>query len=169
MRVICDYCGRETEKSTGHVNRAKKINSKLYCDRTCAGKAKRHNKSQKELKKEKAEYDKQYREKNREVLKKKNQAYNKTKAGRATQKRNREKMKEKHLAYCRTPEYRAWKKEYDKKHRAKKNYGEYWESAIILNQLEEFIDNREVKQELGLINKSQNRKRKLNNYGKAKC
>lgn len=48
---------------------------------------------------------------------------------------------------------------YDRKYRAKKLYGEYWESSIILNEIQKEYDNRIVKQENNLINKSQKRKR----------
>ena len=73
----------------------------------------------------KAAYDKIYREKNKELIKEKKRAYNKTKAGREMQKRSRDKRKQQHLEYCRTDKYKAYKKEYDKKYLAKKKYGEF--------------------------------------------
>jgi Ni,Fe-hydrogenase III large subunit len=111
-------------------------------------------------KEQKREYDRIYREKNKELIKKKKQVYNKSPAGRAMQKRSREKRRDYHLEYCRTEKYKAWKKEYDKEHRAKKKYGEFWESAILLNQISDIVDNRQAVQEKRTINKAQKRKRK---------
>lgn len=165
MIIQCNYCGKSVEKETGHVNRAKKLGNGLYCNQRCSGAAKRHGKTIEQLKEEKRLYDIEYRKKNGEYRKQQMIKYNSSPAGRAMQKRNREKFKESHLEYCRTPEYRKWKREYDKKHRSKKEYGEFWESAILLNEIETIIDNRQTKQELQLINKSQKRKRA---YEKAK-
>lgn len=162
----CNYCGKPLNKTTGEINRAKKAGLSLYCNRECSGLGRRNDKTKEQKKLEKQQYDKEYRNKNKERIKAKKAEYNKTKAGRATQKRDRDKRKEQHLEYCRQPEYRAYKKEYDQKHRAKKQYGEFWESAILLNKIEQQIPNREVKQQKGLINKSQKRKR---NYEKTKC
>lgn len=156
----CAHCGLELNKSNGAINRAKKDNRLLFCNRTCFGLSKRLNKSKDQIKEEKRLYDIQYRNKNSELIKVKNAAFAKTEAGRAMQKRNRNKRKEQHLAYCSTPEYRACKKEYDKKHRAKKLYGELWESSLILNEIINQIDTKELRFDKGLYNKSQKRKRK---------
>lgn len=162
----CEHCNLLLNKRPVDVRRALKVGMKLYCNRVCAGLGRRTNKSLDQKKLEKQEYDRQYRLKNKDRIKEKKQAYNRTESGRETQKRNRDKMKERHLEYCRTDKYKQWKKEYDLKHRAKKNYGEYWESAILLNEVFEFIPNREIKQQLQLTNKSQKRKR---DYEKTKC
>lgn len=61
-------------------------------------------------KEEKAEYDKKYRAKNKEKIRLRNQAYNKSEAGRAMQKRAREKRKEYHVEYCRKPDQRVKEK-----------------------------------------------------------
>lgn len=55
----------------------------------------------------KAEYDRQYRAKNKELIRSKKKIYNQSESGRATQKRNREKQKEYHKEYCRKPEQRS--------------------------------------------------------------
>lgn len=111
-------------------------------------------------KEQKREYDRQYREKNKELLKKKKQAYCETPAGREMQKRSREKRKKYHLEYCRTEKYKSYKKDYDKKYLAQKTYGEFWESAIILNKISDIVNNRQATQEKRTINKMQKRKRK---------
>lgn len=165
MTIRCNHCGKSVEKQTGHVNRAKKLGNGLYCDQVCSSASRRHGKTLSQLKEEKRLYDIEYRKKNGEFRKQQMIKYNSSPAGRAMQKRNREKFKQSHAEYCRTPEYRKWKKEYDKKHVAKQKYGEFWESAIILNDIQSEVDNRAAKLELQLINKLQKRKRE---YEKAK-
>jgi hypothetical protein len=163
MKVKCAYCGLEIEKETGHVNRALKLNMGLFCNKTCFGLSKRVNRTDEERRKIKADYDREYR-KNNPDIKEKKRAYYKTPNGRALQKRNREKRKEAHAEYIKTDKYRAWKREYDEKYHAKTKYGEYYESAIILKQLEETIlpEKQEAKIQKGTYNKSQKRKRLWN-------
>lgn len=59
-------------------------------------------------KEEKAEYDRQYRLKNKESIQLKKKLYNESTAGREMQKRARQKRKQEgyHNAYCRKPEQR---------------------------------------------------------------
>jgi hypothetical protein len=125
-------------------------------------------KTKEEKKLEKREYDKLYRAKNKERLRKEKAEWFKKDYAENQEKYKtcRKEKYSKHLEYLSTPEYKAYKKTYDEKYRVKKKYGEFWESAIILKNIEEEIPNFEVKQQLGLINKSQKRKR---NYEKAKC
>jgi hypothetical protein len=159
MKVVCDHCGAEIEKSTGHVNRARGLGLKLFCNRTCFGLF--HRTSKEEKKRLKVAYDKQRRAELKDVLKAKQKAYNESPAGRAMQKRHREKRKEFHKEYIKSEKYRKWKQKYDLKYHAKANYGEYWEAAIILNDIEtDLLPVRlEVKTQKGLLNKSQQRKR----------
>lgn len=110
-------------------------------------------------KKEKSEYDKAYRTKNKDKIKQRKKVYEKSPEGRAMQKRNRNKFKELHLEYCRTPEYKAWKKQYDHEFRLKKNYGEYWSAASVLIKLNGILPSKEIKYNQGIINKSQKRKK----------
>ncbi len=86
--INCFYCGSEIEKEKSAIRRALKIGYGLFCDQTCSGLNRRLNKSKSQKKEEKRLYDIQYREKNKCALKSKNQAYNKTIAGRASQKRS---------------------------------------------------------------------------------
>lgn len=69
-------------------------------------------------KQEKAEYDRKYRERKKEELRIKKQAYCQSPAGRAMQKRNRDKRKQQHNEYCRKPDQRA-----KEKHRRHKREG----------------------------------------------
>jgi hypothetical protein len=135
MIIICPYCGKQADKPLGAINAAKKRNENIYCSRVCAVYGRRKNKTKEQLKKEKAEYDK---EKSR-IERKKNM--------------------QRHVEYCRSPEYRKKKKIYDQIHRAKKNYGELYECSIMLNELESNVNNRLAKSELNLINKSNKRKK----------
>lgn len=163
MKVNCDHCGKEFEKYTGHVNRARRSGYRIYCGRVCSGLARRHGQTIEERKAIKAAYDREYRARHPEKkIAQKN--YERSPAGRAMQKRNRNKFKQSHLEYCRTPEYRKWKKEYDKQYRAKKQFGEFWESAIILNDLDKILqpDKHEIRLQKGTYNKSQKRKRLWN-------
>lgn len=168
MIVKCAYCGKDTEKYTGHVNRARKMGLNVYCDRKCSGLGRRDERTEEEKKRAKAEYDKKYLARNFEKRKRQAQEYNASPAGRAMQKRNREKFKESHLEYCRTEKYKQWKKQYDKQHLAKKKYGEFWESAIILNEIDTIIqpEKYNIRLEKGTFNKSQKRKRLWNSLQK---
>lgn len=154
------------EKSTGHVNRAKKLGLFLFCGRVCFGLNRRTTKEQKI--EAKRLYDIEYRAKNTERIEARRKAYEKSPAGRAMQKRNREKFKQSHLEYCRTEEYRKYKRDYDQKHKAKGKYGEFWEAALVLKDIEEIIEpeKHEVKIQNGLLNKSQKRKRLWNSMQK---
>lgn len=166
MTIACAYCGKGVEKSVGHVNRANKMELKLYCNRACAGLAKRTSKEEKI--KLKADYDRKRRKELGEFLKQKQRVYNASPAGRAMQKRNREKFKQNHLEYCRTEEYRKWKHDYDQEHAAKKVYGEFWESHLILKKIITIIEpeKQEVKIQKGTYNKCQKRKRLWNSQQK---
>jgi len=80
-------------------------------------------------------YDIGYRKRNKERIKRNQQEYNRSPAGRAMQKRNREKFKKSHLEYCRTEEYRKWKRNYDQEYRYEKIYGEFWECMMIARDI----------------------------------
>ncbi len=85
-------------------------------------------------------YDIKYRRDNKSkiaALKKEN--YEKNKATRKEQHkeyRNRPENVLRHNEYCRSQEYWNKKRLWDTVYRAMNNYGEFWESAILINQLE---------------------------------
>lgn len=164
ITIQCDTCGKPVTKSVGHVNRARKLGMGLFCDRICFGISRRIERSEAEKKEIKRLYDIQYRADNGELLREKKRKYEQSPDGRAMQKRNRDKFKENHLAYCRTDEYRKWKHDYDQQHQAKKNYGDLWESALVLRDIIKEIEPeiKEVKIQKGTYNKSQKRKRLWN-------
>jgi len=161
MKIICPHCGKSAEKYTGHVKRAKKMGNKTYCSRKCSGLGRRKNYTLEQKKKIKADYDKQYRQKNLELIKKKKhdhfkKTYDPKKAAIV-----RKKRMPYHLAYCRTPKYRAWKHAYDQKYHAKKNFGVFWESFLLIKEIEKEYSQREARAINNLhVKSTQKRKRK---------
>lgn len=145
--------------SNGRYNRAIKIGAPVYCNRTCAGAGRRLNKTAEEKKKEKAEYDEKYREANLDVIKNKKKKYFQRTYDPTQAAVVRKKRMPRHVEYCRQPKYKEYKKGYDKQFRAKKQFGEFAEAALILIELENKLDSKTIKYEQGLINKTQKRKR----------
>ena len=84
-----------------------------------------------------------------------------------------EKRKERmpyHVEYCRRPEYRAWKAKYDQEYRAKQEFGEFWESAILALEIRReclaLSDDTEIRRQAGTLNKHQQRRREYDRtYG----
>lgn len=165
--VTCAYCGVLSAKEAGGVNRAKRQGAPLYCNRTCAGMARRSNKSKEQKKLEKRLYDMEYRKQHHESLKKKKAAWFKATYDPADAAIKRKERMPRHVEYCRQPKYKQWKQQYDKTHRAKKCYGEFWESAILLNQIEQEVvarmDRTEIYRQNGTLNKWTQRRRHYEN------
>lgn len=159
MKHLCGYCGEECDKDQSQINRALSKGLNLYCNLQCAGKGRRKNLTPEQKKQLKKEYDEKYRGKNKELLKVKKheyfiRTYDPVKAA-----IERKARYQSHLEYLRTPEYRAWKAEYDKRYLAKKKYGEFWESALLINKIEGLYNQEEIRQINNLHNKSQKRRR----------
>ena len=155
--ITCPHCGKEAQKRLGHVNRAKKIGAPTYCSKLCSGLARKIERTDEEKKAIKAAYDVQYRR--RDYVKVKKQAYFKRTYDPQKQAAINKARMPKHVEYCRRPQYKAYKKQYDEQHRAKKDFGEFWESALLVKQIEKQYDDKEVRQSNQLHNKSQKRKR----------
>lgn len=166
----CHHCGNKHFKSTGHYNRAKKLGLNLFCSRTCAGKNKRSNKTVEQKKEEKRIYDKNYRALNYERLKPKKKAYFKKVYAENPEKFRLERKRKykKHLEYLSTPEYKEWKKAYDRKYRCKQEFGEYWEAASLLLDLENEILKRATKYEIKLKNNTLNKALQRGRNGQVK-
>ncbi|QXB47693.1 hypothetical protein [Acinetobacter seifertii] len=160
---VCAHCSKEFQRERGEANRTLKIKGYLFCSRACVGIHKRLYKTSEQKKKEKADYDRQYREKNQEALKLKKADYFKRTYNPEQAAIERKKNMHKHVEYCRQPRYKAYKQKYDQCYRAKKYYGEFWECALVLNRLEIEVRNRADFTERailkGTLNKAQNRKR----------
>lgn len=133
MKYECAYCGKECDKSAGHVNRAIAAGFNLYCGRECSGLGRRKPPKTKEQRiAEKAAYDADYRAKNLAALKAKKAAYYSENHDREKEREYRKRTMARHVEYCRRPEYKAWKREYDKVFRAKQDYGEFWECFLLM-------------------------------------
>ena len=159
----CGFCGSLSLKETGHVNRSRKKGAPIYCDRKCAGAARRNHKSAIQKTIEKRDYDKEYRAKNAALLKEKKARYFRKTYDPEAAAIARKKRMPAHIEYCRKPEYRAWKKQYDRKYRAKQLFGEFWESALLTLDIRTEALSRMTDYEIRLqnqtLNKLQTRKR----------
>lgn len=161
VEVICAYCNKPTLKENGHVTRSNKSGNKIYCGRACSGLGRRKNKTKPYLVEQKRIYDSGYREKNLAAIKTKKAIWYKLNRDPGKEKLRRIENRGRHAEYCRQPKYVAYKKLYDQKHRAKKFYGDYWESAILLFSIEKTLkpNKYEIKLSKNLLCKSQKRKR----------
>jgi hypothetical protein len=163
MKVRCAQCRKWIEKETGHVNRAKKVGLKLFCDKHCFGISRRRHKTKAQKVAEKRLYDIEYRRKNRKLLKAKKRAYFERTYDPVAAAKVRKARMHLHVAYCRQPHYKRWKKRYDNRYRAGKMFGSYAESFLLLQKIEREVSSRmtkhEVRQSNGIINKAQERKR----------
>lgn len=165
--IRCAHCDKPLHKGAGEINRARKAGLKLYCDRRCAGLGKRVGKSKAQKVAEKRLYDIGYREANLARIKAGKVAYFKATYDPAKARIERKARAAEHAEYCRRPEYRAWKVEYDRVYRAKKEFGPFWESALLLLQVDEEVSSRMSRYEIymanGTLNKSLRRKREYEN------
>lgn len=159
----CPVCSVKLNKLAGEINRAKKKGLKLYCGRKCSGIGRRVKKTKKQKIKEKSEYDRLYRENNKEILAQKKIEYFKKTYDPKKAAIERKKNMKRHVNYCRRREYREWKKQYDQKFRAQKIYGPLWESFILLMNIEEEVLSRASKYDIyqlnGTLNKRLQRRR----------
>lgn len=162
-RVHCSHCGKVVRQALGAINRALKLGLPLYCDMKCSGLARRKYKPKAQKVAEKRLYDLEYRRKNRKLLKAKKRAYFERTYDPVEAAKGRKARMHLHVAYCRQPAYKRWKSRYDRQHRARKMFGPYAESFLLLQKIEHEIATRmtkhEVRQSNGIINKAQERKR----------
>ena len=163
--AICPQCGKEFLCRVGDLNRAERIGAPRFCGIKCAGLSHRLRDppTEEERKAKKKAYDEQRRKDKASELKIKKAEYYKRTANRDKEREIRQKNMHKHVEYCRRPEYKEYKSEYDQMYRAKKFYGEFYEAAIALINLETEVAERVEKVDRaiakGTLNKSQTRKR----------
>ncbi|MEN8282583.1 hypothetical protein [Acinetobacter gerneri] len=160
----CSQCLTEFQRENSQTKRTlKHSNGIIFCSMKCSGLHRRSGKTQEQKKHEKAEYDHKYRERNKAVLKVKKAEYFRKTYDPLKAKQQRKLTMPRHVEYCKSTKYKAYKQKYDMQYRAKKEYGEFWESALIINQLEKEIAERSDFTELaiqkGTLNKRQTRKR----------
>lgn len=138
----------------------------IYCNKECAGLGRRIDETPEEKRQIKSWYDMLIRssmdEDDRLLYSLQNAVY-----FHIDYANNPEKYKEirklkmpKHIEYCRNPEYKKYKKGYDETYRAKKHFGDYWEAAIALKNLDKEIDYRESKRQNKLYNKSTTKRKR---------
>lgn len=168
---ICDQCGKIAERERGAINRSIKLGMRLYCGRICSGLGRRDPSppSEEQRRVAKSEYDRRRREqRGDEIRAKKRDAYHAAVLAdpitvREKEKAHRAKRMPKHVEYCRRPEYREWKKQYDRQYRAGKEFGDFGEASIILNDLIAEINSRasrtEIYRQNGTLNKWITRRR----------
>ena len=160
---VCPQCNSAFTAEAGAVNRAKRSGAQKYCGKVCAGLGRRSNKPEYQQRAEKAEYDKARRERLADRLKyEKAEYYQRTKDP-IKEAVIRKKRMPKHVEYCQRPKYKAWKIEYDKRHRAKKEHGEFWEAALLALEIRRtclaLSDDTEIRRRKGTLNKHQTRRR----------
>lgn len=117
MKIICEHCGKESDKPVGAVNRAKSIKAPLYCDKKCAGLGRRTHKTKAQKVKEKRAYDAKRRIDKRAELKAWKGKYHKRTYDPVKAAADRKKKMPAHIEYCRQPEYKKYKADYDRKRR----------------------------------------------------
>ena len=176
MKIICAYCGEDVEKENTAVNKANKEHRSLYCNKKCAGLGRRDKRTADQKKADKATYDAKYRAANKELLKTKKAAWFQQSYDPIEAAKKRKINMPRHVEYCRQPEYVAKKKNYDRDHRAKKKYGELWETAILILKIDDEILKSTTKHQIrldnGLANKKQMRRReyeRLNSNKSERC
>lgn len=166
VTLRCQQCKKKFRREAGAVNRARSISAPLYCGQKCAGIGRRKNKPKAQKKEEKRIYDMEYRAKNLAMIKAKKAKHYKesmTPEKREKERRYRKKTMARHVAYCQSQEYRDWKKKYDRQYRCKNEFGEFWEAASVLLDIENEVDSRvsryEIYQQNGTLNKHLRRRR----------
>jgi hypothetical protein len=112
----------------------------------------------------------EFRRKNREILKIKKKEYFQKTYDPEKAAIERKANLPRHVEYCRQPKYRKYKKGYDAKHRAKNDYGEFWEAFLALREIEREVRKRmswyEIEKQNGTLNKHQQRRR---DYERLNC
>lgn len=161
---VCAHCSKPvTGQAPGAINRARKLGARIFCDRTCAGLARRAGKTKAQKVAEKKLYDAQYRQRDPAALKARKAAYFQQTYDPAKAAVERKARMAQHIEYCRQPAYKAWKRAYDKQYNAKRDFGPFWEAALLLLQIEDEVESRMTRYEVyaanGTLNKTQRRKR----------
>jgi hypothetical protein len=169
MKLICCYCKKEftvKESNRGSRLRSIRLGLSIYCGRTCFGIASRTNETPEEKKVYKQWYDlfiRESMEEDERILKSLQSLvlfHLDYRANPDKYKAERKRRMADHIEYCRQPEYKEYKKGYDEQYRAKKHFGDYWEAAIALKNLDKEIDYRESKRQNKIYNKSTTKRKR---------
>jgi hypothetical protein len=161
--IVCGQCGCDALLEAGAVNRARRRRMNVYCGRKCSGLGRRTNKTREQKIEEKRLYDMEYRAKNLADITRKKKEYFRRSYDPEKARIERKANMARHVEYCRRPEYKEYKRQYDRKFRAKSDYGEFWESFLLVMDLDKEVDSRmtdyEVRQINGTNGKTQKRRR----------
>jgi hypothetical protein len=146
MSLLCAHCNKPHGRRAAYVNRAAKCGLPLYCDRRCAGLARRTEKPPLAVRRAlKREYDIKYRLENREYIRERKREDYQAHRDPVKERRIRKANMARHVAYCRKyyqdPKRKAFKVAYDKYYKAKLLYGDnYWaECHVLLVKLEKAV------------------------------
>lgn len=164
ISITCPVCGRAAAKDTGAVNRSRASGAPLYCSRACAGVGRRKGKTVEQKKASKRAYDAQRRIEMADQIREMKASYYQRTHDREKEAAYRKANMGRHVEYCRGAEYRAWKREYDRAYRAKQEFGEFWECALLVldirnTALELAGGDYEIRLANGTYGKSQQRRR----------
>ncbi len=99
--LICPSCGKEYEKLQGDINQAKKRGLKLFCTQSCFGLSRRKNQTVDQKKAAKAQYDKEYREKNDSRIRQHKKQYFQKTYDPEKERVKRAATMQQHIEYCR--------------------------------------------------------------------
>lgn len=172
IELTCPQCNGKFLKERGHYNRSFKKGAPVFCGRECSGLARRSNKTVEQKRADKSEYDRHYRKKNLDRIKRRKHEYFKRTYDPVEAAIERKKNMAKHVEYCRRPEYRKWKKRYDRKHKAKQSYGEFWECQVLTLDIRDEALSRmtdyEIRLSKGTVGKSTKRKRAYEKLNRTK-
>jgi hypothetical protein len=95
-----------------------------------------------------------YRDKHKERLKKEKAERFKRTYDPEKARIERKKTMDGHVEYCRHPEYKAYKREYDRRYRAREDYREFWESFLLIQDLDREVHSRMTDYEIRQINET---------------
>jgi hypothetical protein len=164
VKFTCPQCRCFGEQAKGAVNRAAKRGAPVYCGRECAGLARRGSeKSQEQRKAEKSAYDARRRIEHGERIRAQKRAHHKATYDPVKAAEYRKQRMPYHVEYCRRPEYVEWKRDYDRQYRAEKEFGEFAECFMLIQDIRNECLSQQTDYEIRLskggIAKSQQRRR----------
>lgn len=161
--IFCPQCGFGVFVENRAINRARKAGMTVYCGRACSGLGRRKGKTVAQKKAEKSTYDAQRRIDLATRLKAEKAAYHRRTYDPVKAAIERKARMPRHVEYCRQPAYREYKRQYDRSYRAKKDFGPFWEAAMLVEDLNKAVLSRASRYEIdlqnGKLNKATKRKR----------
>lgn len=165
--IKCKFCGNDFQRALATV----KLHGAKFCSRRCSGQARVVPMTESERKAAKSEYDARRRngpERARILAEKRGDYYkNRERYRRYWAKKRKQpgykKMMRDYLAGYWTPELKALKKDYDRKFRAKRQFGPFWESHYLIQLINDEVLRQTTKYDCrisrGYYNKAQLRRR----------